>query len=84
MFDVLTYGLAILLPLAIESYCPEIILWQSYRQISNISRTKHQNLNVSRLGLLLSLPNLSKTKYQVENEDVVGAALTGDAPTTYE
>ena len=29
----------------------------NYRQISNISRTKFQNLTVSRLVLLLSLPN---------------------------
>ena len=28
-----------------------------YRQISNISRTKSQNLNVSRLVLQLPLPN---------------------------
>ena len=31
-----------------------------YRQTSNISHTKFQNLNVSRLVLQLSLPNLLK------------------------
>ena len=31
-----------------------------YRQISNTIRTKSQNLNVSRLVLHLSLPNLLK------------------------
>ena len=31
-----------------------------YRKISNISRTKSQNLNDSRLVLHLSLPNLLK------------------------
>ena len=34
--------------------------WCNYRQISNIRRTKSQNLNVSRLVLQLSLPNLLK------------------------
>ena len=32
----------------------------SYRKISNISRTKFQNLSDSRPGLQLSLPNLLK------------------------
>ena len=32
----------------------------TYRKISNISRTKSQNLNVSRLVLQLSLPNPMK------------------------
>ena len=41
-----------------------------YRQVSNIRRTESQNFNVSR--------------FSVENEDVVGAAPTGDAPTTSE
>ena len=31
-----------------------------YRQIYNITRTKSQNLNVSRIVLQLSLPNLLK------------------------
>ena len=32
-----------------------------YRKVSNIMRTKYQNLNVSRLGLQLSLRNILKT-----------------------
>ena len=55
-----------------------------YCKIYNIRRTKSQNLNDSRLILHLSLPNLSKARCQVENEDVVEAAPTGDAPTTSE
>ena len=47
-----------------------------YRKISNISHTKHQNLNVSGLSFQLSIEVLS--------EDVVGAAPTGNAPTTSE
>ena len=53
-----------------------------YRNVSNIRRTKSQHLNVSRLVLQLSLPN--RLKPGVENEDVVGAAPTGDAPTISE
>ena len=53
-----------------------------YRETFNIRDTKSQNVNVSRLVLQLSLPN--PLKPEVENEDVVGAAPTGDAPTTSE
>ena len=65
----------------------EIILFfhervnSNYRQISNISAHQIPNLNVSCLFLQLSLLNPLK---QVENEDVVGAALTGNAPSTSE
>ena len=52
-----------------------------YRTVSKVSRTKSQDLNDSRLVLQLSLPNL---KLGVGNEDVVGAAPTGDAPITSE
>ena len=52
-----------------------------YRKISKTSRNKSQNLYDSRLVLELPLPNPLKP---VENEDVVGAAPTGDAPTTSE
>ena len=45
-------------------------------------RIKLQNLNVSGLVLQLSLPN--PLKPDVENEDVVGVAPTGDALSTYE
>ena len=61
-----------------------------YRKIYSIRRTKSPNLNVSRPVLQLYLPNSMKTgvfnedRCQVENEDVVGAAPTGDAPTTSE
>ena len=55
----------------------------TYRKISNISGTKSQNLNVSRLGLQLSLCNILKPGVK-PSEDVVGAAPTGDAPTTSE
>ena len=67
---------------------------ETYRKISNISCTNHKNLNVSHIVLQLSLPGTYNTqyvpvftqsiedRYQVEDEDVVGAAPTGDAPTT--
>ena len=51
----------------------------TYRQIYIIKHTKSQNSNVSRLVLQLYLCNIL-----VENEDVVGAAPTGDAPPTCE
>ena len=57
---------------------------QTYRQISNIKYTKSQNFNVSRPGMQMYLPNLLKPGVGVENEDVVGAAPTGDAQTTSE
>ena len=55
-----------------------------YRQVSNISRTKIQNLNVSRRVLLLSLCNILKPGVKFEYEDVVGAAPPGDATTKSE
>ena len=51
-----------------------------YRQVSNIRRTKSQHLKDSRTVFAESL----EARYWVENEDVVGAAPTGDAPTTSE
>ena len=54
----------------------------NYRKTSNISHTKPQNLNVS--CILVQLSSLNPLKPGVENEDVVGAAPTGDAPTTSE
>ena len=36
----------------------QVTIVENYRKISNISRTKPQNLNVSRRGLQLSLPNI--------------------------
>ena len=55
-----------------------------YCQVSNIRRTKPQHLKDSRTVLRLSLLNPLKPDVEVENEDVVGAAPTGDAPTTSE
>ena len=55
-----------------------------YRKISSISRTKFQNLDVSCILLHLSSLNPLKPGVKFENEDVVGAAPTGDAPTTSE
>ena len=55
-----------------------------YYQISNIRCTIFQDLNVSRLVLQLSLPDSLEPGVEVGNEDVVGAAPTGDAPTTSE
>ena len=51
-----------------------------YRQVSNIRRTESQHLKDSRAVFAESL----EARCQVENEDVVGAAPTGDAPTTSE
>ena len=48
--------------------------------ISNIRGTKWPNLNVSQLVFAQS----NEARCSVENEDVVGAAPTGDAPTTSE
>ena len=59
----------------------KLVYKQHYRQCFNISRTQSPNINVSRLVLQLSLPNTLKAR-EVENEDVVGAVPTGDAPTT--
>ena len=55
-----------------------------YHQISNISCTKSKLLNVPHLVLQLSLPKPLQPCVKVENEDVVGTAPTGDAPTTSE
>ena len=62
----------------------DIIYKINYRNVSNISCTKSQNLNDSRLVLEIVFTQSIEAGYQVENEDVVGAAPTGDAPTTSE
>ena len=54
----------------------------AYRKASNLSRTKSKNFNVS--CILLQLSSLNPLKPGVENEDEVGPAPTGDAPTTSE
>ena len=38
----------------------------------------------SRLAVVLQLSQSIEASYEVENEDVAGAALTGDVPTTSE
>ena len=48
---------------------------------SNIRHIKPQNLNVIRLVVAVVFAQSIEAKWQVENEDVVGAAPTGDAPT---
>ena len=57
-----------------------------YCQTSNIRHTKSQHLNVSRLVLQLTCPigQSIEARCEVENEDVVEATPTGDAPTTSE
>ena len=55
-----------------------------YRQISNIRRTTSQPSNVSFLGVAFVFVQSIEARYYVDNEDVVGAAPTGDAPTTSE
>ena len=55
----------------------------NYCKISNIRGTKSLNLNVSRLGLQLSFCAIYWSPVLGGEWDVVGAALTGDAPTTY-
>ena len=53
-----------------------------HRKISNIRRTKSQSLNYSR-PVAVFVQSIEARCY-VENEDVVGAAPKGDAPTTSE
>ena len=53
-----------------------------YRQISNIKRTKSQNLNISPLVLPSCLPIHSSLALSQEWKDIIGATPTGDAPTT--
>ena len=63
-----------------------------YCKISNMRHTKSQNLNDPHLILQLSSPNPLKPGVKsrrcswssAENEDVVGAALTGDTPNPSE
>ena len=59
-----------------------VCVTNEYCKISNIRRTKSPNLNVSHLVLQLPLPNPMKPG--VVNEDVVGVAPPGNAPTTSE
>ena len=63
------------------------LLWMLfiiYRQVSNISRTKSQHLKDSRTVFAAVFAKSLETRCQVQNEDVVRAVPTGDAPTTSE
>ena len=66
----------------INKYIDSVSWVKHYRKISNIRRTKSEKLSDCRL--VLQLPLANPLKPGVENEDVVGAAPTGDAPTTSE
>ena len=55
-----------------------------YCQFSNIRCTRSQHFKDSRTVLQLFFAESLEARCQVENEDVVGAAPTGDAPTTSE
>ena len=54
----------------------KIYIYWTYHQISNISCTKSQGLNVSHLILQLAA-QCTEARNQVANEDVVGAVPTG-------
>ena len=68
----------------ISEYCS---IWLSphegYRQVSNIRRTIPQHSRFSYCLAAFFAESL-EARCQVENEHVVGAALTGDAPTSSE
>ena len=66
------------------AWLKQLLLANDYRKTSSISRTKSQNLTVSRVVLPLSFTQSIEARCQVKYEDVVGAAPTGDAPTTSE
>ena len=65
------------------SYQLYILSSETYRQTFNIRNTKYQSVNVSRLVLQLSLP-IHWSQLLSWKEDIVGAAPTGDTPTTSE
>ena len=58
------------------------VLWM-YRKLSNIRHTILK-LKCFSSRLAVVFVQSAEARYQVENEDVVGAAPTGDAPTTSE
>ena len=59
------------------------IQW-NYYEISNISHTKSQNLKWFLSHLAVVFAQSIEARFYVQNEDVVGAVPTGDAPTTFE
>ena len=75
----LALGILFIVPNACE-FTVKIMGKINYHQTSNISLTKSQNLCVSCLVFAQSI----EARCYVEDEDVVGAAPTGDAPTTSE
>ena len=56
----------------------------NYRQVSNIRRIQIPTLEIFSYCLAAVFAESLEARCQVENEDVVGAAQTGDAPTTSE
>ena len=63
---------------------PDVDNIPNCHQISNIERTEYQNWNVFRLCLEVVFAQSIDARCLVHNEDVVGAAATGDAQTTSE
>ena len=57
---------------------------KNYRKVSNIRRTKSQKFKWYSSRLAVVCAQSTEAKCLVDNEDVVGAAPTGDAPMTYE
>ena len=55
-----------------------------YRQVFNIRCTESQNLKCFSFWLAVVFVQYIKARCEAENEDVVGAAPTGEAPTTSE
>ena len=55
-----------------------------YHQICNTSRTKSQNVIFLSFRSSVVFAQSIEARCWVENEDVVGAAPTGDAPATSE
>ena len=53
--------------------------YEMYRQVSNISRTRSRRFSYC---LAAFFDESLEARCQVKNEDIVGAAPTGDAPTT--
>ena len=86
------YILVVILKITHESECIQaktlfLLSWlfvKTYRQVSNIRRTKSQHLKKLSCCLAAFFAKSLEARCQVENEDVVWAAPTGDAPITSE
>ena len=88
---ILIFERKISMVLPISGYDTDPVTWtffsphvMGYPQASNISRTKSQHLKDSHTVLWLSFAESLEARCWAENEDVVGVAPTGDAPTTSE